>query len=49
MGLLSFMTSEEGGTGSIKESDAKRRKYAKESIQWNRNEPKFREMFPELL
>ena len=49
MGLLYFMTSNEGGVGSINDPVAKKKQYAKDSINWNRNEAKFREMFPELL
>ena len=48
MGLLSFMTGTETAVGSFNDSDEKKRQYARESIQWNKNEAKFREMFPEL-
>ena len=49
MGLLSFMTGKETGVGSFHDSDEKKRQYARESMKWNANEQKFREMFPELL
>jgi ubiquitin-conjugating enzyme E2 J2 len=35
MGLLSFMLSEEGGIGSINKSEAERKKFAKDSLNWN--------------
>ena len=49
MGLLSFMTGNETGVGIINDSDEKKRQYARDSMKWNANEPKFIEMFPELL
>ncbi|KAF0497663.1 UBC-like protein [Gigaspora margarita] len=47
-GLLSFMTSNEATTGSIKTTDADKKIYAARSHQFNLNDPKFREYFPEL-
>ncbi|EXX53998.1 E2 ubiquitin-conjugating protein UBC6 [Rhizophagus irregularis DAOM 197198w] len=47
-GLLSFMTSNEATTGSIKTTDADKRIYASRSHQFNLNDSKFKEIFPEL-
>ncbi|KAI8334818.1 ubiquitin-conjugating enzyme/RWD-like protein [Chlamydoabsidia padenii] len=47
-GLLSFMTTEENTTGSIKTSDAEKRIYATRSHLANRRMIKFREIFPDL-
>lgn len=49
-GISSFMVEESHGIGSIKESDAARLKYAKESGMWNKkNFKQFHEYFPEAL
>ncbi|CAG8530607.1 5838_t:CDS:2 [Ambispora leptoticha] len=47
-GLLSFMCSNEATTGSIKTTDADKKIYAGRSHQYNLNNPKFKEVFPEL-
>jgi len=47
-GLLSFMTSNEATTGSIKTTDDDKKIYAARSHQFNLNDPKFKEIFPEL-
>ncbi|CAG8566345.1 4660_t:CDS:2, partial [Acaulospora morrowiae] len=53
-GLLSFMTSNEATTGSIKTTDSDKRIYAARSHQFNLNDPKFKafgfisEIFTEL-
>ncbi|RHZ87748.1 hypothetical protein Glove_30g65 [Diversispora epigaea] len=47
-GLLSFMTSNEATTGSIKTTDADKKIYAARSHQFNLNDSKFRDIFPEL-
>ncbi|CAG8434894.1 8770_t:CDS:2 [Funneliformis mosseae] len=47
-GLLSFMVFNEATTGSIKTTDADKRIYATRSHQFNLNNPKFKEIFPEL-
>ncbi len=46
-GLMSFMLSEEGSIGSLHESAATRKKYAKNSLEWNmkNNTDKFAERF----
>ncbi|CAG8834888.1 93_t:CDS:2, partial [Racocetra persica] len=41
-------TSNEATTGSIKTTDADKKRYAARSHQFNLNDPKFREYFPEL-
>jgi len=50
MGLLSFMT-EDGGRaiGSIKQTDAECKKYAKESLTWNMEHPEFESLFSGML
>ncbi len=50
MGLLSFMT-EDGGRaiGSIKQSDADCKKYAKESLEFNMENPIFASLFGDIL
>ncbi|CAH1767334.1 5417_t:CDS:2, partial [Entrophospora sp. SA101] len=45
-GLLSFMTSDETTTGSIKTSDIDKKTYASRSHQFNLKNPKFRETVP---
>ncbi|KAI8391093.1 ubiquitin-conjugating enzyme/RWD-like protein [Radiomyces spectabilis] len=47
-GLLSFMTTDESTTGSIKSTDLEKRLYASRSHNANLRNPKFREAFPEL-
>jgi ubiquitin-conjugating enzyme E2 J2 len=47
-GLLSFMCGTEATTGSIKTTDADKRIYAARSHQYNLNDARFREIFPEL-
>ncbi|KAG9289012.1 hypothetical protein G9A89_015561 [Geosiphon pyriformis] len=47
-GLLSFMCGNEATTGSIKTTDADKKIYAARSHQYNINDPKFKEIFPEL-
>lgn len=48
-GLLSFMTSDESTTGSIATSDSVKRRFARESKQWNAYEnTRFTKHFPEL-
>jgi len=47
-GLLSFMTSNEATTGSIKTTDDDKKIYAARSHQFNLNDPKFKDIFPEL-
>ncbi|KAL1914293.1 uncharacterized protein VTP21DRAFT_9031 [Calcarisporiella thermophila] len=47
-GLLSFMLSDEVTTGSIKTTTADKRIYAARSRKFNRENAKFREVFPEL-
>ena len=42
---ISFMTSDDYGTGSVRNSDAVKRKYALESLQYNLNKPLFKELF----
>lgn len=49
-GLLSFMTGDDNTTGSINTSDSVKRKLAKESKLWNNKEdPRFRRIFPDLV
>ena len=48
-GLLSFMTSDEATTGSIVTSDSVKRRFARESKQWNSTEDlRFIKHFPEV-
>ncbi|ORY94907.1 ubiquitin-conjugating enzyme/RWD-like protein [Syncephalastrum racemosum] len=47
-GLLSFMTTDETTTGSIKTTDAEKRIFAARSHRLNLKNQKFREVFPEL-
>lgn len=47
-GLLSFMLSEEMTTGSVTSSDSHKRSFAQRSHQWNLEQTKFREAFPEV-
>ncbi|CAG8455651.1 10676_t:CDS:2 [Ambispora gerdemannii] len=47
-GLLSFMCSNEATTGSIKTTDADKKIYAGRSHHYNLNDPKFKEIFPDL-
>lgn len=48
-GLLSFMTSDETTTGSIVTSDSVKRRFARESKQWNSTEDvRFIKHFPEV-
>jgi len=35
MGLLSFMLSEESSIGSLHSTEAERKKFAKDSLNWN--------------
>ena len=48
-GLLSFMLETVATTGSIETSDLKKRQFAKESVEFNLNDPLFCELFPELV
>ncbi|CAO3593884.1 unnamed protein product [Absidia cylindrospora] len=47
-GLLSFMTTNENTTGSIKTTDAEKRIYATRSHRTNMKIAKFRDVFPDL-
>ncbi|CDH59575.1 ubc-like protein [Lichtheimia corymbifera JMRC:FSU:9682] len=47
-GLLSFMTTDETTTGSIKTTDAEKRVFAARSHRINLKNAKFKEVFPEL-
>jgi ubiquitin-conjugating enzyme E2 J2 len=47
-GLLSFMASDETTTGSVKTTDTEKRIIASRSHAWNLNNPKFREVWPDL-
>ena len=46
-GLYSFMVEKTPTTGSIETSDAVKRKYARESLDWNVKEKMFCNLFPE--
>lgn len=48
-GLLSFMLENSPTTGAIITTDMEKQVYAKNSRKWNLNQPKFREIWPELL
>lgn len=48
-GLYSFMVEKTPTTGSIETSDAAKRKFAKESLDWNVREKMFRTLFPEYV
>ncbi|ELP92765.1 ubiquitin-conjugating enzyme E2, putative [Entamoeba invadens IP1] len=48
-GLLSFMTSNETGTGSFNDPPQKQRAYAKASMEWNAKNTLFAKFFPEFL
>ena len=49
-GLLSFMVENERTAGSIVRTPAQRRKFARQSLQWNAlNNAAFRQHFPELV
>ncbi|KNC97150.1 uncharacterized protein SPPG_07540 [Spizellomyces punctatus DAOM BR117] len=47
-GLLSFMLEDAPTTGSIKSTLEEKRLYARKSHQWNLNNGKFKEIFPDL-
>ncbi|ORY27575.1 UBC-like protein [Rhizoclosmatium globosum] len=47
-GLLSFMVEETQTSGSIKTTDEQKKKFAGESLAWNKSNAKFVELFPEL-
>ncbi|KAA8496998.1 Ubiquitin-conjugating enzyme E2 J2 [Porphyridium purpureum] len=48
-GLLSFMVGNEDTVGSMRSTDAEKRKYATASHDWNEKDKMFAELFPELL
>jgi ubiquitin-conjugating enzyme E2 J2 len=47
-GLLSFMLSDENNYGSMSSTEAEKRAYAKYSMDFNRKNPTFLKMFPDL-
>jgi hypothetical protein len=47
-GLLSFMLSDEMTTGSVTSSDAHKRQLAARSHAWNLEQPRFKDIFPEV-
>lgn len=47
-GLLSFMLEEHNAVGSLQASDSVRRSYARKSLQFNRNDATFVELFPDI-
>jgi ubiquitin-conjugating enzyme E2 J2 len=49
LATISFMTSEEGGTGSLHESHSSRRAHAARSLQLNRLNPLFAQLFKKQL
>ena len=49
IGLMSFMTSEESTTGSIRTSTEERQLLAAQSRLWNRKHPIFVQVFPEWI
>lgn len=51
VGLISFMVddSESNSVGAVEASAKARRKFAQASVAFNRADPEFRELFPELL
>lgn len=49
VGLLSFMVSNEGATGTISSSAQVCADYAAKSMQYNRSQPYFRKRFPHLV
>jgi len=48
-GLLSFMLEESPTVGSIKTGDADKRKFARNSLDFNKQNPSFKKLFPQLL
>jgi ubiquitin-conjugating enzyme E2 J2 len=49
MGLLSFMTSSEGGVGSVSSNDDVKRRCAAESLEYNCKNKDFCKLFPDLV
>jgi len=48
-GLLSFMLEDEPTTGAVKSTEAEKRQYAAESLEFNCKNMQFRRTFPELV
>ena len=48
-GLISFMVEKAPTLGSIKTSDAQKKKYARTSLDWNVKDKTFQQLFPDLV
>jgi ubiquitin-conjugating enzyme E2 J2 len=48
-GLFSFMLDTQPTLGSVESTMAEKRKLAEQSLHWNVGNPKFRNLFPELV
>jgi ubiquitin-conjugating enzyme E2 J2 len=47
-GMISFMTEESNGIGSINSTSSQRQVIAKNSLEWNKNDKEFNKIFPDI-
>jgi hypothetical protein len=47
-GMISFMTEESNGIGSLSNTRSQRQVIAKNSLEWNKNDKEFNKVFPDI-